>query len=259
MSSLTLIRPARPRLEARAWLRTVGRAGPEQWVWCASIVGWLVLTGPLWAAALGPGSSAAHRHEGFGSASTTSPWSSAPAHLVMWTGMVLATMLPLIAPNLRRVGLRSPRGRRTRATVEVAAGWLALWLSVGVVVAVVTPVAIQALGPDLVVVLTAAIAVGWQATAARRRARARCHRSLAPPLGEAASASCLRFGSALGRDCVTTCWATMALMAVAGHQLVVVLPLAWLAWRDRRLPADRPGTFLPIAVLIGVAGVAVLA
>ena len=38
---------SRPRLETRAWLRTIGRAGPERWVWPVVAVSWAVL---LWGA-----------------------------------------------------------------------------------------------------------------------------------------------------------------------------------------------------------------
>jgi hypothetical protein len=49
----------------------------------------------------------------------------------------------------------------------------------------------------------------------------------------------------------------MLVMSVAGHRLSVVVPLAWLSWRDRRRPPDRPGTWgsVTILVLVGLVGV----
>ncbi len=38
-------------------------------------------------------------------------------------------------------------------------------------------------------------------------------------------------------------------MAVAGHQLIVVVALGWLSWQDIRRAHDSPGTALSVAVL----------
>ena len=246
-------------LETRAWLRTVNRLGPERWVWPVATLGWLVLTAPVWGPLLGLHTQVHEHHAG-----TTNPaerpwWSEFGGHLVMWTAMVLATMLPLVAWNLRQVGLRSPSTRRGTATVEVAAGWAAAWLGTGVVLSAAALIAMRAISPAYIVAATVAVALAWQFTAVRRVAVARCHRTFAPPLGPTARGACFRFGGTLGRDCVVSCWAGMALMTVAGHQLVVVLPIAWLSWRDRRRPHDRPGTRVSVAVL-GLTGlVAVVA
>ena len=51
----------------------------------------------------------------------------------------------------------------------------------------------------------------------------------------------------------------MAAMGVAGHELVVMVLLAWLSWRDRRLPADRPDHVTAFVVLLTAAGVGLLA
>ncbi len=118
--------------------------------------------------------------------------------------------------------------------------------------------ATRATGSLLVVVASVAVAVAWQSTAARRMAMARCHRTFAPPLGRTSRRACLRFGVTLGRDCVVSCWAAMAVMAAAGHPLAAVLPLAWLSWRDRRRPHDRPGTGVSDAVLVLVGLVVVV-
>ena len=203
---------------------------------------------------LGSPSLAGHQHAGM------SPAAAGPAplgwvfagHLLIWMAMVGATMLPLIAWNLRGVGLRSPRERRSRATVEVAAGWALLWLAAGVVVTLGVLVSQAAVPAVVTVAAVCAVAVAWQFTDLKRVALARCHRRFAPPLGAAATPACLRFGRSLGRDCLLSCWATMAMMTVAGHHLVAVVALGWLSWRDRRRPADRPGTAVSVLVLVGV-------
>ena len=258
-------------VETRAWLRTVGRPGPERWVWLVATLGWVVLTAPLWGRLLGWHTLADEHH-----AAATSPagmptdmpmpGASGPSwryelgrDLVMWTAMVLATMLPLVAWNLRQVGLRSPRTRRRIATVEVAAGWIAIWLGTGGVLSAAALMAMRASLSAYVVAASVAVAVAWQFTAVRRVAVARCHRTFAPPLGPTARRACVRFGGMLGSDCVVSCWAGMAVMTAAGHRLAVVLPVAWLSWRDRRRPHDRPGTWVSVAVLglVGVVAVVV--
>jgi predicted metal-binding membrane protein len=249
-------------LETSAWLRTEGRAAPERWVWSVAALGWVVLTTPLWSRLFGVqapvgvhhlatmSQSDMPRHMQMEAASATSWWSELGGHLVMWTAMVLATMLPLIAWNLRRVGQRSPHHRRIAATVEVAAGWAAVWLGTGALLSAGILAMTLATGQTFVVVVGVGLAVAWQFTAVRRVAVARCHRTFAPPLGRTARRSCVGFGGTLGRDCVVSCWAGMAVMAASGHRLAVVLPVAWLSWRDRRRPHDRPGTKVSVVVLV---------
>jgi predicted metal-binding membrane protein len=250
-------------LEARAWLRTVGCVGPERWVWAVSALGWLALATPLWSPVLG----SSQHHSGMSDGGMHMPmnetmsgidakswWPELGGHLVMWIAMVLAIMLPLVAWNLRQVGMRSPRARRTRATVEVAAGWVAVWLGAGAMVSAAAPAAMRVASPALLVAASVAVTVGWQFMRVRQVAVARCHRTFAPPLGGAARRGCVRFGGSLGRDCLVSCWAGMVMMTAANHQLCVVLPIAWLSWWDRRRPHDRRGTAVsvPVVVLAGL-------
>jgi hypothetical protein len=62
----------------------------------------------------------------------------------------------------------------------------------------------------------------------------------------------------LGADCVVSCWAIMAAMALCGHALLVVIPLAWVSWFERRLPHHVSGTRVALAA-IAATGVAALA
>ncbi len=219
---------------------------------------WVVLAwGGLDWYPFGGSSMAGHHHQSMTPAGGGPGLASASAsHLLLWMAMVGATMLPLIAENLRGVGLRSPLERRTRASLEVAAGWALVWLAAGVVIAVglaASPALVPpALVPPVTVGVVGAVAVGWQFTRIKRVALARCHRRFAPPLGPPAGRACLRFGRSLGRDCLLSCWPSMAMMSVAGHHLLAVVALGWLSWRDRRRPSDRPGLGIAVAVLVGV-------
>jgi len=273
-SALLLGRPSAP-VDARAWLRTVGRPGPERWVWPVAAAGWLVL---VWAASgwfpLGGSATEHHHHAGMEMADAgpgVNPMAlpgiagqpglevvagQLAVHYGMWVAMVAATMLPLIAWNLRVVGLRSPLRRRTRATLEVGAGWSVMWLAAGLVVAVLLVAAAETVPPAATIVVACAASVAWQFTRVRRTALARCHQTFAPPLGAGASAACLRFGRSLGRDCALACAGGMLMMAVAGHSLLAVLALGWLSWRDVRRPHDRPATASSVAVLVGVGALA---
>jgi predicted metal-binding membrane protein len=265
-SALLLGRPSAP-VDARAWLRTIGRPGPERWVWPVAAAGWAVL---VWAASdwfpLGASAMPAHHHPGM---EVTDADPGAPGqlalhgvggqlalHYAMWIAMVAATMLPLIAWNLRVVGLRSPLPRRTRATLEVVAGWSVVWLAAGLVVTVVLVAAAETVPPAATIVVACAAAVAWQFTRARKTALARCHQTFAPPLGPGATSACLRFGRSLGRNCALSCAGSMLMMAVAGHGLLAVVALAWLSWRDVRRPHDRPATASSVAVLVGVGALA---
>jgi predicted metal-binding membrane protein len=249
-----------PRLETRAWLRTVGRPGPERWVWPAAAVAWVVLVwGSFGGYPLAGSSPSGHHHLGTTSARTDPGLARVLAgQLLMWVAMVAATMLPLIAWNLRGVGMRTPRERRARATLEVAAGWALVWLAAGVVLTLALLVAEALVPPAATVGVVCALAVAWQFSATKRVALARCHRRFAPPLGAAATPACLRFGRSLGRDCLLSCGAGMALMTVASHHLLAVVALGWLSWRDRRRPHDRPGTAVSVGVMVTVAAVTIL-
>lgn len=159
----------------------------------------------------------------------------------MWWGMVAATMLPLIGPNVRFVALRSPRRRRATATVDVVAGWAVVWTGVAVVLWAGTTVAARSVGPTVTLLGAFGAAMLWQGTRTKRVHVARCHRTLSPPLHDrTARLTCWRFGAALGADCAASCWALMTAMAATGHSLVVVVPLAWVSWFERKRPHHKP-------------------
>lgn len=181
---------------------------------------------------------------------------------LMWAAMI-AVMLPLIGTNVRFVALRSPKHRRFQATAEVAVGWAVPWIAAVVVLAFASWLALRELGKPIAITAFVVLAICWQCSPSKLRSTARCHRTFAPPLGtRVASVACCRFGSRLGVDCVASCWALMAVMAVAGHSLLAVGPLFWVSWAERfRRPHHDPRTITAVVVIAatGLAAITVTA
>lgn len=178
--------------------------------------------------------------------------------LEMWMAMVAGTMLTLIAPNVRFVALRSTRRSRTAATVDVVTGWALVWAGVGTFLAVGTWLLARATGRLTALVITFVVASAWQLSWRKRLSLARCHRTFSPPLDRrSARPACRRFGVRLATDCAASCWALMAAMAVSQHRLLVVVPLAWVSWYERRRPHHDPrgGVTAAVTALVGVLAV----
>lgn len=266
-----IARPARPPLAGRAWVRTLTRPGPGQWLFVAAAIGWILLIALAVANAGWLGSGTVHHHSmdghempgmpntGMGASDwswSTLGWAMTPA---MWVAMLAATMLPLIAPNVRFVARRSPRARRTASTLNVVAGWTLVWFVVATLLAVGSWLVVRTIGPIAAIIVTFAVAIGWQLTRRKRVSVARCHRTFAPPLDSSAASACTRFGMRLGADCASSCWAIMAAMAVSNHQLLVLVPLAWVPWFERRRPHFSPGTRTTVIVIAATAVAALIA
>ncbi len=241
--------------QGRLW-RAARRRRPGRWVLVVAGLGWVVLVGHAvfdgWLHA--HGSSAPPDRGGYpvGGVTATTDVRTWVADIGMWVAMVVATMLPLIAANVRFVGLRSPRHSRTAATMDVVTGWAAVWLAALVLVWVGTTVLQQTVGRTGTVALAFGAAAAWQNGRRKRLSVARCHRTFAPPLAVvAARRACRRFGVRLGADCVASCWALMAAMAACGHSLGVIAALGWVSWYERRRPHHDP----PIASTVTVIAV----
>lgn len=257
-------RAPRPPIAVRSWARTISRSGPERWLFVLAGVGWAALVVHAAVASGTFDSGTSHRHvmtgrpmpsmqgsnHGVGGWSLPAVW---VVSLAMWVAMLAATMLPLIAANVRYAALRSPRNRRTRVTIVVVAGWFVVWLAAASALGIGTRLLVDQLGLALATVVAFVVAAGWQVTRRKRVGVARCHRMYAPPIGAGMTSACWRFGMRLGTDCVSSCWALMGAMAVSGHPLFVVLPLAWVSWFERRRPHFSPGTGITVAVLVSVA------
>ncbi|MFL6129498.1 MAG: DUF2182 domain-containing protein [Mycobacteriales bacterium] len=198
-----------------------GRRGPEWWPWGVAATGCLVLV----ALAV-----AGHDHGG-------SPVTHASGAAAM-----VAMMAPLVARNVRYAALRSPREARAGVAVAVVAGWALAWAGAAILLGVGTAQLAGAVGAAGATVLATAVTVGWQRSPPKQRSLARCARVFAPPLGRRARRASCRYGAGLGRDCVLSCWPLMALMAVAGHNPVVVAACGGVAWYERRRPHHDPAT-----------------
>ena len=178
-----------------------------------------------------------------------------------WLLMVLATMLPLVAPQARRVALRSLWARRHRAIAGFVAGYVALWAVLGAaVVAVLT-----ALGPPPVPTAVAVLVAGaaWQVAPTRRRVLLRCGSARpAPVRGWAADRACVAAGWRAGGRCVVTCGPAMLAMALV-HSLLLMAALLVVLLHERSRgpnPDRRAGTavgaagFLACAALVAAVG-----
>jgi hypothetical protein len=173
-----------------------------------------------------------------------------------WLLMVLATMVPIVAPQARRVALRSLWARRHRAIAGFLAGYLALWAVLGVAV---VP---AALGPPSVTAAVAVLVAGaaWQVAPPRRRVLLRCGSARpAAVRGWAADRACLAAGWRAGGRCVVTCGPAMLAMALADSLLLMVGLLAVLLHERSRGPnpdrragaAVQAWGFLACAAVLG--------
>lgn len=221
---------------------------PDWWMWAVAGAGGLVITAQVVLGRLASAGTAGHVHHAGGAGP-----GAVAAHAVGWAAMV-AAMLPLIAVNVRYAAMRSPSRSRGAVTGDVVAGWAVVWAGAAVALGLGTALVAGTVGGPAAIGLVTVGAAGWQLTGVKRRSLARCHRLLAPPLDrERSHRTCRRFGVVLGRDCVLSCWPLMALMAVAGHNPLVVGSTLGVAWYERRRrPHHDPattGTALTIAAV----------
>lgn len=173
-------------------------------------------------------------------------WPGAAAAFVgMWALMMVAMMLPSLAPAL----LRSRRS--VGGTALVGLGYFAVWTSLGIAVypigvllaeAAMAWDAVSRLVPAataLVVVLAGV----WQLTRWKAR-RLACCRASPPP-----SAAAWRQGVRLGLDCVVCCAGPTAVLLVLGAMDVGVMAVVTLAVSVERLAG------LQAARVVGVAAI----
>lgn len=243
---------------------------PQLWLTIAAAVGWIglvahevthrVATASSDSGAPSVQADHGHGHMGVGSAGSGSVVVDVTMQAVMWAAMI-AIMLPLIAPNVRFVTLRSPVLQRQRVACAIVAGWSIVWAAAAVLLAIGTWLAVQGVGQVGAIAVLIVVAVGWHLSPVKRRSAARCHRTFAPPLdADETSIECRRFGMRLGVDCVASCWALMAVMGAAGHSVLAVAPLFWVSWYERRRrPHHDPRTATTAGVMVctGVALIAV--
>jgi predicted metal-binding membrane protein len=185
--------------------------------------------------------------------------------LPAWGLMAVAMMAPVTLPAVRHVGFNSIRRRRQWAMTLYFAVYMGVWVAFGVLALASERVAREALGLDRRVLLTLALAVaaGWQVTRVKRRALFRCRRTVPlPPVGLRADAGCARFALQQAWRCVTSCWALMGVMAVAGHSdhsgLVWMTALTALVMVEELTLLGRRLLRSSAAALIAAAGLVAL-
>ena len=92
-----------------------------------------------------------------------------------WLLMVLAMMLPVVAPHVRTVGLRSLWSRRHRSGLFHVLGYVALWAGAGaLLVAGLVLLGLDHHGAHLLPVADLLLAAAWQVSVPRRRVLRRC-------------------------------------------------------------------------------------
>lgn len=196
-------------------------------------------------------------------------WSGAAASfLAMWVVMMLAMMLPATVPALRRYA--ETVGRTTRAdalgfVAIVAAGYLAVWATVGLAVFPIgaTAAAMAMARPEVARAVPMAIGIvlllagAWQLTSAKAAALACCGAEAARGGDEPPSArSAWGHGLRLGVRCLRCCGNLMAVLLVLG-----VMDLAAMAAVTAAIAAERltpAGPHLAKAAGIVVIGAAAL-
>ena len=239
---------------------------PEWWTYAvAGAAAVLLVAGAL--ASQDAGTAAGHHmHEGHHamgpSPDVQSAWASWLSAWEHWALMVLAMMLAVVAPQVRRVAMRSLWSRRHRAAVSFVLGYVTVWLVLGAgLVAVVLALGGQErLAPWLAVVLL--LAAGWQVTGPRRRILRRCASlRLGAATGPAADLDCARAGLRSGLRCVFTCGPLMVAMALS-HSLLLMAGVLVVLLTERARganPLRRAGRPLEALVIGGFAVVAAVA
>jgi predicted metal-binding membrane protein len=203
---------------------------PEWWTLLLALAAWTFIA----MAAFDRGATAtvpSHQHV----ASTAALQTLALADLMsVAVLMTLAMMLPLAVPMIRRVAFSNFRYRTDRSVAMFSAGYFAVWTGAATAIGAAVGIVEAALGFPLTLAVALITAVLWQRAAIKRRALRRCDIPIALAAhGWRADREHIVLGLVLGRRCVLTCWAAMALLDVVGHQpLLMLVAVAGLA-RDR--------------------------
>jgi predicted metal-binding membrane protein len=216
-------------------------------VYAVAALAWLAL---LWIST----TTAAISTSGF-AASWADRWSH-------WLLMVVAMMLPVAAPHVRAVALRSLWSRRQRSAALFVLGYVAVWAVVGAaLVATVVGLGVAHHGSHLLPVALL-LSAAWQVSVPRRRVFRRCAPlRLGAASGVAADVDCARAGVRSSLRCVVECWPVMLAMALS-HSLLLMAGLTVVLLSERMRGANavrRAGRPLEAWVLVGYAAIALAA
>ncbi len=209
---------------ATAWRRFTWDH-PEWWSLGFSLLAWVVI---LEGFQTGAGSNP-HQHHHAAATSLT-------GDMLHWMLMVVAMMLPLVADSVRNTAAMSLWSRRHRAIAGFLLGYLSVWLMVGAVISLVvfTLTARRYFNPATALAISFCAALLWQGVSYKKRALRACHRTMPlAPNGLRADVDCLRYGWMIGGSCLLSCWAMMALCAVSGHSLGIMLFVTFVGLAER--------------------------
>lgn len=252
------------RLPRRFALARVAAWHPEGWVYALAAAAWLFIVLASLGFVGGGHSMADHAgHAGMagmagtaqsaGSEGFAASWSAACGG---WALMVAAMMLPVVAPQVRTVAVRSLWTRRQRSAVLFAGGYALVWMGVGaVVLAPLVALDAHPLGAGWLVTLLL-VGAGWQVSRPRRRLMRRCGSlRLGAATGFRADRNCVAVGIRSGGRCVATCGPLMASMT-ASHSVLLMVGLLAVMLSERSRgpdPVSRAGRPLEAWVIAGFA------
>lgn len=200
------------------------------------------------------------------------PWSAlGPAgwFVGVWTVMMAAMMIPSVTPTVALYA-QMTRARTPYAPLAFTAGYLLLWVAAGVV-ALALAVGAGALGGDTLdwdragrplTVLTLLVAAAYELTPLKDVCLGKCRSPLGFLLGTWRDGwrGGLRMGAKHGAWCLGCCWALMAALFALGIMSTLWMGLvAGLIALEKTLPWRRTATYSTVAVLIGLAVLALAA
>jgi predicted metal-binding membrane protein len=194
------------------------------------------------------------------------PWTalgSSGWFVVVWTVMMAAMMLPSVAPTVALYS-RMARGRWLGAPLAFTAGYLLVWVALGVVALLLEAAAGAAAGDALsweragrpFTVATLLVAAVYEFTPLKDVCLGKCRSPLGFLLGAWRDGwrGALRMGARHGAWCLGCCWALMAALFALGVMSVVWMALvAALIALEKTLPWRRAATWSTAAVLVGLA------
>jgi hypothetical protein len=228
---------------------------PEWWIWVPAAGGWLLLARPL-----AGGSRAGETHLGMHGAGRPAAEDAVTA-AGGWTLMILAMMLPVIVPRVRKVAACSVGCVRNRAVAQTLTGAAVVWFGLGLpVVALVAalPGLDPASRPAAYAAIWAAVAA-FQVTGWRWRALRRCHATRVPR-GVRDGGLRIAAGGAHACWCVVACAPAMLTMALTGHSLIMMATVTtvfvaeFTAHRPERVVRRGALIIAAAALFVGLAG-----
>lgn len=167
-----------------------------------------------------------------------------------WLAMVVAMMPLLVVQPVRHAMHSSTAGRCKIAACTVLAGYLGVWMAVGLLMVPVAAV-LHAIASSVLCLALLALALGWSASPIGVRAHNACHRRM--PLaasGPTANRDCLLLGIRTGLACATACWPWMLVpfgLAAQWH-LPAMAAIGLFLFIERSGPTLRPAWRLPYAL-----------